>query len=114
MRLAWCACLAISSWGCDDDGATPAGPDADLGLPEFTVTNMDVSGDQHSFTIRCTDLASELPVTFTTDGPHPHTLRLEVEELQRIATGVAVETTFTEGHEHAFSITKPQDACKLP
>jgi hypothetical protein len=97
--------------GCGDDGGMTVSPDADHGLPEFTVSNTDASGDTHVFTIRCTDLVSELPVTFTTDGPHVHTLQLSVEELQLVLAGMTVETRFTEGHEHFFAITKPEDAC---
>jgi hypothetical protein len=104
--------LAIALWACGDDGGTAAAPDADPGLPSFVVTNTDGSGDVHSFTINCTDLASELPVTFTSDGPHAHSIRLEVAQLQAILSGQTVEVSFTEGHEHLFPITKPDDACK--
>lgn len=112
IRLACCTCLAIALSSCGDDGGPAAVPDADPGLPEFTVTNTDSSGDQHSFVIRCTDLASELPLTFTSDGPHAHSIRLEVAQLQAILSGETVEVAFTEGHEHTFPITKPDEACK--
>lgn len=104
-------CLLLSLFGCGDDGAVAVMPDADHGLLEFTVSNTDDSGDLHSFTMHCSDLLSELPFTFTTDGPHAHTLQLSVSELQMILAGMTVEARFTEGHEHFFSITKPQDAC---
>jgi hypothetical protein len=111
-RLACCTCLAIALGACGDDGGPAAAPDADPGLPSFVVTNTDASGDVHSFTITCTDLASELPVTFVSDGPHSHSIRLEVAQLQAIHAGQTVEVEFTEGHGHSFSITKPDEACK--
>lgn len=109
-RLCCTALLALLS-SCGDDGGAIVSPDADHGLPEFTVSNSDSSGDTHTFTIRCTDLVSDLPVIFTTDGAHTHTLQLSVADLQLILAGMTVETRFTEGHEHFFSITKPEDAC---
>jgi hypothetical protein len=109
-RLPW-LCLIVGLFGCGDDGGTAVMPDADHGLSEFTVSNADDSGDLHSFTIQCTDLVSPLPLTFTTDGPHAHTLQLSSSELQMILAGMTVTASFTEGHEHFFSITKPQDAC---
>ena len=110
----WLCCTALlallSSCG-DDGGGAIVSPDADHGLPEFTVSNTDSSGDTHSFTIRCTDLLSDLPVVFTTSGAHTHTLQLSVADQQLVLAGMTVEVQFTEGHEHFFSITKPEDAC---
>ena len=37
-------------------GGEPPEPDANLGDPEFTITNTDASGVTHSLTITCEDL----------------------------------------------------------
>ncbi len=103
--LLGCAC---SGGG---DGDEPAQPDANLGLREFTITNMDSSGQTHRLTITCEDLQSETAITLTTDGDHQHSIRLEVTDLATILAGDPVMLTFTEGHEHSFTIVKPIDAC---
>jgi hypothetical protein len=86
-------------------------PDADLGRTEFTITNTDASGESHSLTITCEDLQSETAITLVTSGAHQHSIRIEVADLEAIVAGDSVTLTFTEGHEHTFTIEKPADAC---
>ena len=100
--------LALAS--CGDSDAQPT-PDADIGEPEFTVENMDASGVMHSVTFRCVQLLETTPQVFVTDGPHAHTLRLDVAQMQSILAGEQVDVIFTDGHEHSFPIQKPEDAC---
>lgn len=108
-RTALIFALLIS--GCSGGSDEPAEPDAFVGPSEFTITNTDASGEVHRLTITCEDLESETAITLTTDGDHQHTIRLEVVDLQNILAGEAVTVTFTDGHEHSFTIVKPADAC---
>jgi hypothetical protein len=108
MRHGILALLAFSL-GCGDDVSIQA--DADIGLPEFTIENMDDSGVLHRLTIRCVSLLSETPLTFVTDGPHQHSLQLDVAQMHSILVGDRVEVLFTDGHEHSFAIQKPDEAC---
>ena len=103
--------FAIALTACGDDTSMQPAPDADLGTPEFTIQNMDASGILHSVTFRCSELLASTPQIFVTDGPHAHTLRLEVAQMQSILAGELVEVVFTDGHEHSFPIQKPEDAC---
>lgn len=102
--------LAFALGACGDDTTQPAA-DADIGIPEFTVQNMDASGIMHSVTFRCVELLASTPQIFTSDGPHAHTLRLEVAQMQSILAGERIAVVFTDAHEHSFPIQKPDDAC---
>jgi len=102
--------LLASACGGDSKEDIPE-PDANLGLTEFTITNTDASGETHSLTITCEDLQSETAITLVTSGAHQHSIRIEVADLEAIVAGDSVTLTFTEGHEHSFTIEKPADAC---
>lgn len=109
LRLMLPSLLLASS--CSGGDSEPAVPDANLSPTEFTITNMDSSGETHSLTIRCDDLLSDEAVTLRTDGSHQHAIRLEVADLQAVLAGMPVTVLFTEGHEHSFTIVKPAEAC---
>ncbi len=108
MQRTWMALLVLVS-ACGDGSSVAA--DADIGVPEFRIENVDDSGFVHGVTFRCLDLVADTPQSFVSDGPHQHTLRLEVAQMQSILAGELVELIFTDGHEHSFPIQKPEDAC---
>jgi hypothetical protein len=111
LRFALPLLVLTSACGGGGDGEEATEPDANLGLTEFTITNTDASGESHSLTITCDDLQSESAITLATDGEHQHSIRLEVADLGALLAGDPVTVTFTEGHEHSFTIVKPIDAC---
>lgn len=108
VRLATCLALLIA--GCGDDGVSSA-PDADLGLREFTISNMDASGEMHSFSFQCDELHADQPLTLVSNGDHAHAITLAVTQMQAILAGETVIVEFTEGHEHSVTIVKPGGAC---
>jgi hypothetical protein len=103
----------IYATGCgDDDGGGGGGIDASTGQTSFSVTNSDGSGHTHMFTMQCSDLSGGSAVNYTaTGGGHTHSVPVSAADLTTIMGGGTATITFTDGHAHTFSITKPTNAC---
>jgi hypothetical protein len=109
---------------CGDDG----GPTDDSGVPDSSTddasddgtvpetsftANGTGSGHVHSITVECADLGEDgITYTSTTASSHSHQVTLTAEELTMIAGGDAVVVITTDaGHEHTWTIQKPETAC---
>ena len=86
--------------------------DASLGRTSFQVTNFDNAGHTHSFTIQCAELSNQNGMMYTAvNDTHDHTISLSGGQLATIMSGTPVVISFTDGHAHTFTITKPDNAC---
>jgi hypothetical protein len=110
---------------CGDDGPTP-----DSGLPDsgdedsgdedstvpatsFIGVSSVSSGHDHTVTVECADLGAD-GVTYTSSMAfgHTHQVVITAEELGMIANGdEVVVMTSDAGHEHTWTIQKPETAC---
>jgi hypothetical protein len=101
----------------DDSGLPDSGGDAsdDGSMDEtsFTGDASDFAGHVHTVTVQCADLGEE-GVTYTSsfNSGHTHQVMLTGEELAMLANGdEVVVVTSDGGHEHTWTIQKPETAC---
>jgi hypothetical protein len=115
------ALLAIPVIGCaaEDDypirppgqpiGGTspPAGGD---GI--FTSSNQDDSGHDHTVQMRCSDL-EDGQLTYIAEGPHQHTLTLDLDDIEDLLDGRTVMFQTTGGgHNHTWQLRVPNNICQ--
>ena len=103
------AVLQMTACGDDDGGG---GADA-ANATTFNVSST-MSGHTHSLTVVCADLGSTSDVTYTsgTASGHSHQVTIPAADLATIMGGGSVTIDTSDGgHPHAWTVSKPANAC---
>lgn len=103
--------LVAALSGCGSSGGTAA-PVAPAAGADFTITStVDNTGHTHKITVKASDLAAGLQVTYTStnDSAHTHTVTITPAQINDINAGKTdnIRSSIDLGHDHDFPVKKP-------